>query len=196
MARAWKGAHTTAALALCMCASSVIAQANIVLNGGFESGLASWSTTSFFAQGFDFGIDNAAHTGSNAFFGGAVGELGFLSQTLPTTVGVAYDVNLWLASDGFLPNQFRVVVNGQTLFSRDDVFPQSYSAIHTTFVASTALSQLQFGFRDDSGVLHLDDVSVSAVPEPAVSALMAVGLGALALLRRRRPGGTNDTDRG
>jgi PEP-CTERM motif len=184
MARTWKGAHA-AALALSLCSGSVLAQANIVVNGSFESGLTSWSTSNFLLQGFDFGIDSAAHSGSNAFFGGAIDGLGFLNQSLATTAGSTYNVDFWLASDGFLTNQLRVVVNGQTILSRDDTLLQPYSAYHTTFVANGAVSQLQFGFRNDSGLLHLDDVAVAAVPEPEISLMMAIGLGALAFARRR-----------
>jgi len=96
-----------------------------------------------------------------------------------------YNVDFWLASDGFLPNQLRVVLNGETILSRDDILLQPYAAYHTTFVASGALSQLQFGFRNDSGLLHLDDVSVAAIPEPEIGLMMAIGLGALALARCR-----------
>jgi hypothetical protein len=169
-----------------LCAGSVLAQSNIVANGGFESGLASWTTSSFFAQGFDYGVDNLAHSGTAAFFGGAIGGLGFLQQSVATQPGGTYDVDFWLASDGFLPNQFQVIVNGASLLNRDDILVQPYGALHTTFVATGPLTQLQFAFRDDSGLLHLDDVRVSAIPEPAVSVLMVAGLGVLAVLRRRR----------
>jgi hypothetical protein len=184
MARTWKGAHA-AALVLSLCSGSVLAQANIVVNGSFESGLASWSPSNFLLQGFDYGIDSAAHSGSSAFYGGAIEGLGLLSQSLATTAGNTYNVDFWLASDGFLPNQFRVVINGQTILSRDDILLQPYAAYHTTFVANSAVSQLQFGFRNDSGLLHLDDVSVAVVPEPEISLMMAIGLGALAFARRR-----------
>ena len=186
MKRPWAGAQAAGILTLTLCAGPALAQANIVVNGGFESGLASWTTASFFAQGFDYGIDSTAHSGTSAFFGGAIGELGFLRQTVATQAGVRYDVDFWLASDGFLPNQFQVAVNGVPLLNLDDIVVQPYSAGHASFVATSGSSALQFGFRNDSGLLHLDDVRVAAIPEPAINLLMAAGLGALALLRRRR----------
>ena len=182
----WARARAAGALALIMCAGSAHAQANIVANGGFEAGLTSWTTSGFFAQGFDFGVDSLAHTGTSAFFGGAIDGLGFLQQGIATQPGTRYDVDFWLASDGFLPNRFQVVVDGTALLDREDILLQSYGASHTSFVATGALTQLQFGFRDDSGVLHLDDVRVAAIPEPAIGVLMTAGLGALAVLRRRR----------
>ena len=186
MRRPWIGAHTAGILTLSLVAGPALGQANILANGGFESGLASWTTASFFAQGFDYGIDNVAHSGTNAFYGGAIGELGFLRQTVATQVGVRYDVDFWLASDGFLPNQLQVVVDGVPLLALDDILVQPYAARHASFIATSGSSALQFGFRNDSGLLHLDDVRVAAIPEPAINLLMAAGLGALALLRRRR----------
>ena len=186
MRRPWAGAQAAGVLTLSLVAGPALGQANILANGGFESGLASWTTSSFFAQGFDYGIDSIAHSGTSAFFGGAIGELGFLRQTVATQAGVRYDVDFWLASDGFLPNQFRVTVDGVALLNVDDILVQPYAAGHTSFVATGAASVLQFGFRNDSGLLHLDDVRVAAIPEPAINLLMAAGLGALALLRRRR----------
>ena len=186
MKRPWAGAHAAGVLALSLLAGPALAQSNLVVNGGFESGLASWTTSSFFAQGFDFGIDNVAHSGANAFYGGAIGGLGFLRQTVATQAGVRYDVDFWLASDGFLPNQFQVSVDGVALLTRDDILISPYAAGHTSFLATGASSVLQFGFRDDSGILHLDDVRVAAIPEPAINLLMAAGLGAIALLGRRR----------
>ena len=91
-----------------------------------------------------------------------------------------YDVDFWLASDGFLPNQLQVAVDGVPLLALDDILVQPYAARHASFVATSGSSVLQFGFRNDSGLLHLDDVRVAAIPEPAINLLMA--------RRARRPG--------
>src|SRR4051794_18147783 len=69
------------ALALTLCAAAARAQASVIVNGSFESGLASWSTSGFTLQGYDYGIDNAAQSGSNAFYGGGIESLGFLGQS-------------------------------------------------------------------------------------------------------------------
>jgi hypothetical protein len=174
-----------AALALTLGAAAAHAQANLVVNGSFESGLASWTTNGFTLEGFDFGIDNAAQSGSNAFYGGAIESLGFLNQTVTTQAGLRYDVDFWLASDGFLPNRVQVLANGQVLFDLEDVLIQPYGARHTAFTAIGPTTQLQFGFRNDSGILHFDNVTVAAIPEPETVALFALGLGALAARRRQ-----------
>jgi hypothetical protein len=163
---------------------------NLVSNGGFESGLAGWSATGFQLQDFDFGVDGAlAHTGSNSFKGGAIESLGFLSQVMTTVPGTAYNIDLWLASDGFFENEFRVLWNGQVVYDKTDIFPQGFTQIVIDPMATGAFSTLSFGFRDDSGFLHIDEVSVravAAIPEPSQVALIAVGLGFLARAARRR----------
>jgi hypothetical protein len=186
MQRPWARSTAAGALALALCAGPALGQVNVVANGGFESGLASWTTSGFVLLGFDFGVDNFAHSGTAAFFGGAIDGLGFLQQSVATQPGTPYDVDFWLASDGFLPNRFQVIVDGNVVLDREDILLQPYGAVHTSFVATGALTQLGFGFRNDSGLLHFDDVRVAAIPEPSTIALMGAGLGVVAFLRRRR----------
>ena len=126
---------------------------------------------------------------SNSFKGGAIESLGFLSQGLTIVAGTAYNIDLWLASDGFFENEFRVLWNGQVVYDKTNIFPQGFAQIVIDPIASGAFSMLSFGFRDDSGFLHIDDVSVravAAIPEPSQLALIAVGLGFLAGAARRQ----------
>lgn len=160
-------------------------QTNLLVNGGFETGLASWTTTGFALQGYDYGIDDDAHSGASAFYGGAIDGLGFLRQSITSVTGQAYSVDFWLASDGYLPNHFQVLANGEALLDAEDVLLQPYSAMHVSFTASSTSTQLAFGFRNDSGALHLDSVTVTAVPEPTTGVLLAIGLCAISVGRRR-----------
>jgi hypothetical protein len=185
MMRLLSAAKAAGAIALWLGAATAHAQANLVVNGSFESGLASWTTNGFFSQGFDYGIDNLSQSGSNACYGGAIQSLGFLNQTFGTIAGQRYDVDFWLASDGFLPNRFQVLANGQLLLDLEDVLIQPYGARHTAFTAIGPTTSLQFGFRNDAGLLHLDNVTVAAIPEPTTIALLALGLGGVAVRRRQ-----------
>jgi hypothetical protein len=172
------------AIALSLCAAAAHSQANVIANGSFELGLASWTTSGFTLQGYDYGIDNAAQSGSSAFYGGAVESLGFLSQSFASLAGQTYSIDFWLASDGFLPNRFQVLANGQLLLDQEDILIGPYRALHTAFRATGASTLLQFGFRNDAGALHLDNVTVAAViPEPATVLLLAAGLSGLAVRR-------------
>jgi len=162
---------------------------NLVVNGGFESGLAGWSASGFQSLGYDYGVDPSfAHGGSNSFQGGAIEAIGLLSQTLPTVAGTSYNIDLWLASDGFFENRFQVLWNGTVVFDRTNLFPQGFTQIVIDPVATGATTTLSFGFRDDSGLLHVDDISaraVAAIPEPSELALVALGLAVLAGRVRR-----------
>ncbi|MDB6001061.1 MAG: hypothetical protein JWP52_2760 [Rhizobacter sp.] len=191
MRKKWiAGSAMSCALALGLLAGTAHAADNIVANGGFESGLASWTPSGFLLEGYDYGVGDIARSGTSAFYGGGVTDPGFLSQVLTTEVGTRYDVQLWLYSDGFLPNSFQVRAGGALLLNVDDDMQQQFGLLTTSFVATSMQTTLQFALRNDAGFLRVDDVSVSAmaaaVPEPQTYALMALGLGALALIRRRR----------
>ena len=186
--RFWRSGITVLAAAL-FAGATAAAPTNLVDNGGFESGLSGWSTSGFFAEGFDYGIDDQSHSGANAFYGGALDTPGFLSQSIATVSGQAYHLTLWLLSDGFLPNQFQVLVNGMVELDLADILLAPYQPVQLSFLATGATTLLDFGFRSDSGLLHVDDIVVSqVVPEPATAALLGLG-GALFLLRRRASAG-------
>jgi hypothetical protein len=167
--------------------SAGYATAGIVSNGGFETGdFTGWmlsGNTDF--VGVTTGI---AHTGDFAAFFGPDQSLGFLSQTLATTVGTTYELNFFLASDGQTPSDFLVTFGGTT-FEQVDLPAFPYVSESFTVAATGSSTLLQFGFRDDNGFLNLDDVSVSAVPEPGslpLSCFGAVGILAYTRLSRQR----------
>jgi len=163
---------------------------NLVTNGSFESNLTGWSTSGFVALDFDYRIDSTfAQSGSKSFAGGAIDSLGFLSQAVATTPGTSYNIDFWLASDGFFENELQVLWNGNVVFDRKDLFPQGFTQVVVDPLATGTSSTLAFGFRNDSGLLHIDDVSVravSAVPEPSSLALLGLGIAAIARRRARK----------
>lgn len=177
-------------VATCLLACGVwgAAQAadNVLVNGSFESGLASWTTAGFVLEGYDYGVGDIAHSGSHAFYGGGIGALAYLTQSVMTSVGQTYDVTFWVYSDGYLPNRLQVLADGMVRYDMEDVKLQDFTRVSTTFTATQTLTQLQFALRNDAGALRLDSITVSAVPEPSTWALMALGISSLALARRRR----------
>jgi hypothetical protein len=171
---------------------------NLVSNGSFEDSTdiagSGWTIGgAFFAEGVDYNIDldtGDARTGSNSFRGGAVGDVGTLSQTLTTTAGQSYNIHFSLANfSGFADGtEFDVLWDGVQVFSMTDILGFGYQDFVIDPLATGASTVLTFAIRDDSFFLNLDDVRVSAVPEPEVLGLFGLGL-ALATFKRRRPRG-------
>ena len=183
-------------MALVASAAAVSASAaELVANGGFETGdFSSWSLTG--NTGFAGVTNNPVHSGQYAFFDGAVGSVGVLSQTVATVAGQSYDFSFWLRSDGGTPNNFTASLGGVALIAPlVNAGAFGFTQFSGTIVAASNNASLSFGFRDDPGFWELDDVSlangVGGVPEPATWGLMLTGfLGAGAAIRanRRRQG--------
>jgi hypothetical protein len=154
-------------------------RANIVVNGGFESGdFTGWILSGNPIPG---NVDNSQpHSGQFAANLFAQDAPGFMEQFLATTPGASYTLSFFLASDGETPNSFSAQVDGKALLDQTNLAAFSYTQFSFTFVAASNSTDLKFGFRDDPGVLHLDDISVNAVPEPAaIYGLIAIALAAV-----------------
>jgi carbohydrate binding protein with CBM4/9 domain len=175
-------------LALCFASH---ATANLVTNGGFETGdLTGWTQS---GNTGNTGVNTSnPYTGSYSAFAGPAGTYGFLSQTLATTPGSLYDLDFWLTKprEGS-PTAWRATLDGVGV---EVLGGPKFDWTHFTFpgfLATTGATTLEFGFINDPGFFYLDDVSVNAsarVPEsfPTIwLALPVVAMFGLLRLRNR-----------
>lgn len=178
-----------------LCVTAGQARANIIVNGGFETGDFTGWTTIPAPSGSLYGVDGNPHTGNNAAYFGAVVEDSFdqIQQTIATTPGATYIVDYWLSNDNnSTPCDFIASWNGTVLSSNEDApgFPYTHFSF---LVTGTGSDTLNFSSYNVPAFFFLDDVAVnlvaSAVPEPA--SLTLAGLGILGLVgygwRRRQP---------
>ncbi len=154
-----------------LCVPSILS-ADIVFNGGFESGdFTGWIQSGNPIAGT---VDTAnPHSGNFAADLVAAGSPSFIEQFLPTTSGTTYHLTYFLdVSTATTPGpiEFLTQVNGITLFDQTNIPPQPYTRYSFPFVATSSSTDLKFGFRYDQGSFFLDDISVNAgaaIPEPS-----------------------------
>ena len=162
-------------------AASLVTSASaveLVVNGGFETGdFTAWTQ----AGGTVLTDDPFSGTYEASF----APVTGALAQSLATMPNTNYNVSFYLRNAGNAAGSFQVLL-GTSVLTNLTINPDSYKRF--TYNATTSAlpgnSILTFQFANPTTTFHLDDVSVQAVPEPATFA--ALGLGAVALLRRRR----------
>ncbi len=200
-----------AAACAAACAVADSAGAAAFTNGSFESGVNPGSGFVTLGNGstgitsWVVGGDSIDYIGGywNAEDGARSVDLsgnanGSVSQTFDTLAGQTYLVNFWLAGnpDGGPAAKLAITSadgaqqqsNIFTVTGSDSRTNMNWAAYTYQFTAATNSTTLSFASATNTAYgPALDNVSVSAIPEPASWALMIAGFGGLgAALRQRR----------
>ena len=194
----WLMASACAAAALT--AQPTIA-ANIIVNGGFESGsISPWFQSASFSGGVDWTVTSDAHSGSFAAF--TEGNKVISQNFVAVPVSEIVSASLWLRhpnGSSISAVEFHYSDSGRSGFTattsggdwqRFDAMP--FLTAGKT-LSGISVSGFAGGFSDPF-VTMLDDVefhtadTAGAVPEPSTWTMLIVGFGAVGYsLRRRRP---------
>lgn len=166
------------------------ANANLVVNGGFETGNFSGWTTQAAAFGSNYGVINGqSHSGTfSARFQANQGQQDAIWQTLNTVQGTNYKINFWLYNAGVGDDNLQVLWEGSNILNQAPIEAplESWTEYTLNAVATTNGSEFKFRLYDGNAWALLDDVNVTASPVPEPATMAVLGGGLLLLIRRRR----------
>ena len=180
-----------AASSLCLAMPS--AQANLITNGGFETGDFSGWVQSGYLENTGVSNSRCSHSGDYcAYFNSSVSDQpNILTQTFATQIGQSYTLSYWLKDiflDGDLSSFSASIDNWATTLGDFGNGAFDWTEKSYSFVATSATTTLGFKAFNGPSLWYLDDVSVDAsvVPEPGTLALLALGAAFLRTSRRAR----------
>ncbi len=174
-----------------LCGGPAAAATNLLANHSFETdSFAGW-TLSGNTVGTTVQYSYNAEDGHYVVYAGAAGSDNDLSQTFSDIAGDTYRAGGWMLSDGMTPNAFGMSIDGgdQIYLTDVPVGDATYNFYSFDFVA-TGRDTFTVSSRDDPGNLVLDNFSVElagGTPEPAVWAMLLVGLFGIGAALRARP---------
>ncbi len=160
--------------------------ANLVQNGGFETGdFQSWTpggdTSSLFVADFNSNSGTYAAIFSFIFSGSEDFSTGpNLSQSFTTSAGSSYVLSYQLSDLSSDPNGFQALWNGSVIPGSPVIDATDFGyTLYQFTVAGTGSDTLQFqSYQDDLSDWFLDDVTLdkASAPEPSSLLLIAGGI--------------------
>jgi hypothetical protein len=195
-----------AALVSVALSSDACASAELVANGGFETGDFSYWTVDSETGWFPTVDDDVLfpnyypHSGNyygdfGVSFGGAgLASMASIAQAIPTTIGLTYHVEFWLKTTLTYPGVVSATFGDTSLLSLTTISEFDYTLFEADIVATSVSSVLIFSGNTQSPFpIYLDDVSVTQVgpvveaPETSTSVALAflAGVTGFTVWRRR-----------
>ena len=187
---------------ICLLAvAPLAAQANLVINGDFESGATgTYAVGSSLLPGWNV-IGKAkqnVYLAGNGYLGVKTRSLDLsgttdspgsgVEQTIATVAGRTYNISFDVYTGGLTYNGgVDFSING-TKLGANLQGEEIKNTIKTYKYSFLATSTTTLSFRDVTGgyVSHIDNVSMTAAPVPEPASMAVLSVGALALIRRRK----------
>jgi hypothetical protein len=140
---------------------------------GFETGDFDWWEVS--GNTNDIGVNTINRLGLYGAYAGPFGSPGYISQVVSTDPGQPYLLSCWVQnSNGGGENEYHASwasdtsIYGSTvvqpLADQTNLPAFAWTNLHYTVLSEGYPSELTFGFRNDPGYFHLDEVSLWPVP--------------------------------
>ena len=158
---------------------------NLVANCGFETGtFANWTLSGTNAgpayDGIAHGVDAMdTHSGNFGAYLGGFGGILNLNQTIQTVPGALYTVTYWLsqtpATIAPYQSSFSFSFGGSLLMATSQLSDLPYTQYNLSAIATSTTTSLVFGFRDDTGLFSIDDISVTTSSAPEPSSMKSAG---------------------
>ena len=160
----WLGSWCAGFALACAVLAGHTFAANLVPNGGFETGnFTGWTVVPATSGSYIY-VSPPGHTGNySALFGASGAYDDTISQSLSTIAGQSYSVDFWLyhtLADS--ENDFTASWNGTALLSLTGASAFGWTQYSYSVTAAAASSTIQFAGRENPAYFYLDDVSVTA----------------------------------
>lgn len=184
------------AMVLMMSGLTAPAHADLVRNGGFETGdFTGWTLTGsllVFVEkltgvwgGTPYGPESGTYY---ALFDAYMNNPATISQQISTTAGTRYDFSFWMGSVGGTPNAMSVAFGSDAVLSMVNESDRAYVKYTYTVTATSNTTLISFSGADGPLWVDIDGISVvAAVSEPACMAIFGAGIAGLSLWRKWGP---------